>query len=149
MHRHAEHEYQAGAKIATKKGTRLCLGSSSIYSGVVIAYAVRVAAMGDFLSLLQPCTTAAQRVTNDSNANPANGLVRSMSISVSRLGSLSSATLDCKRSPLSPQSNSWRSGNQWQPWDHLSFIAFPRDSGPAWFSWAKVSTSAGLLSRRN
>ena len=125
----------------------LCFGSSAISSGGAIASAVRAAVMEDFLSLLRPCTNVAPRATNDSNANPANGLVRFMSISVSRLDLPSLDTLGCKCSPLSLQMNSWRSGHRWHRWDRSSSIDFPRDSGPAWSSWVKVSISDGLLSR--
>ncbi len=46
-----EHEQRVNAKIPTKKGARLCFGSSSISSGVATASAVRVAVTEGFLSL--------------------------------------------------------------------------------------------------
>ena len=147
--RSTEHEQQVGAKITSKKGARLCFGSSSISSCVAIASAVRVAAMENFLSLLWLCTNVAPRVTNDSNANPANGLVRFMSISVSRLDLPSSDTLDYKRSLLLPSINNWKSGPRWQQRDHSSSTAYQRDSGPAWSFWVKGSISDGLLGRRS
>ena len=144
-----EHEHRVSAKIPTKKGARLCFGSSSISSGVAIASAVRVAVTGDFLSLSRPCTNVALRATNDSNANLANGLVRFMSISASHSDSPPLDTWACKRSPLLPLMNNWPSGHQSLQRDRSSSIASLRVYGPAWSSWVKVSISAGRLRRRS
>ena len=143
------HEHRAGAKIPTKKGARLCFGSSSISSGVAIASAVRVAVTGDSLSLSRPCTNVAPRATNDSNANPANGLVRFMSISASHSDSPPLDTWACKHSPLLPLMNNWPSGHQSPQRGRSSSIASPGVYGPAWSSWVKVSISDGRLRRRS